>query len=113
MAYHVTLKSNLEQILKNGLIPFIGKRSQNLGETEKAIYFFHSLEDCDNALWNWLGEEYEDTEEDLVILEVEVDNKWISFDTNGNVFYELKVLEKIPSKHIKRILNENYEELIV
>ena len=111
MAYHVTLESNLKSILSLGLIPSIGERSENLGETEKAVYFFNSLQECDNALWNWLGEEFEDIEEDLVIIEVNIDEKWIELDENGEVFYEMKVTENVKVDQIVRILNESYEEI--
>ena len=33
--HHVTTEENAKSILKNGLIPKIGKRSQLIGETEK------------------------------------------------------------------------------
>jgi len=111
MAYHVTLASNMKSILSQGFIPSIGERSKNLGETEKAVYFFHSLEECDNALWNWLGEELEDVDEDLVIFEVNIDKKWTVFDDNGQLFYEIKVTEKVEPHRIVKVLNENYKEV--
>lgn len=36
--YHVTTEENAKSILKNGLIPKIGERSQLIGETEKYVY---------------------------------------------------------------------------
>ncbi len=111
MAYHVTPASNMKSILSQGFIPSIGERSENLGETEKAAYFFHSLEECDNALWNWLGEEFEDVDEDLVIFEVNIDEKWTVFDDSGQLFYEIKVTEKVEPHRIVKVLNENYEEI--
>lgn len=36
--YHVTTEENAKSILKNGLIPKIGERSQLVGETEKYVY---------------------------------------------------------------------------
>ena len=38
--YHVTLKNNLDNILKNGLIPQIGTLSQAANETINRIYLF-------------------------------------------------------------------------
>ena len=111
MAYHVTLESNLKSILSQGFIPSIGERSEKLGENEKAVYFFNSLQECDNALWNWLGEEFEDIEEDLIIIEVDIDKKWIQFDENGELFYETKVTENVGADRIVRILKESYEEI--
>jgi hypothetical protein len=111
MPYHVTPKSNLKSILKNGFVPAIGERSEILGEVERAVYFFCSLEECDNALWNWLGEEFEDLDEDLIIIEVDIDKEWIQYDSDGNVFYEIKVTEKINSDRVKRVLNEKYEDI--
>jgi hypothetical protein len=67
--YHVTLQSNLGSILKNGLIPRIGERSEKLNE-KPGIFLFPSVRDMENALLNWLGEEYEDIEEPLVSLKI-------------------------------------------
>lgn len=36
--YHVTTEENAKSILKNGLLPKIGERSQLVGETEKYVY---------------------------------------------------------------------------
>ena len=36
--YHVTTEENVKSILKNGLIPKIGERSQLVGETEKYLH---------------------------------------------------------------------------
>lgn len=37
--HHVTTEENAKSILKNGLIPKIGERSQLIGEIEKCVYF--------------------------------------------------------------------------
>ena len=58
--YHTTLVENRESIFEKGLIPQIGERSIQI-ETEEAVWLFNSVEDLDNALMNWLGEEIEET----------------------------------------------------
>lgn len=110
MAFHVTLKSNIESILKSGLVPQIGERSEILGELEPAVYLFRTFEECDNALWNWLGEEFEDLDEDLLILEVDVDKKHYQKDSNGDLFYEIEIKEVIKPEKILKIYEENYQE---
>lgn len=62
--YHVSPSTNTQSILSKGLIPMIGGRSEQL-ETEKAIYMFRSIDDVDDAMMNWLGEEFEDESIDL------------------------------------------------
>ena len=44
--HHVTTEENAKSILKNGLIPKIGKRSQLIGETEKNTYTFAEEKIC-------------------------------------------------------------------
>lgn len=81
MHYHVTEAENLASIMRDGLMPSIGARSKALGETCEVIYFFPTEEDMDNALSNWLGEEFEDVE--IAILAVASDSI-----VEGDVPYE-------------------------
>ena len=109
--YHVTLMENVPSIRKNGLLPQIGERSEELGETEKAIYLFPSKEDMDNALMNWLGEWYNEEygeDCDLAILEVRLPEE-ISVMDEG-VGYEVVCKEKIPAECI-RYFDEMGKEL--
>lgn len=69
MFYHVTPESNLESIFEKGLMPTIGERSAQC-ESMPLVFLFNSLEDCETALANWLGEEFEDIYERLAVLEV-------------------------------------------
>jgi hypothetical protein len=111
MAFHVTPKENIESILKNGLIPQIGYRSRKIEEKNAAIYFFINKEECENALGNWLGDEFDDENiGDLLILEVDVDDKYIRLDSNGNVFFEMVVTEPVGVEKIKRIYTEDYKK---
>ena len=71
--FHVTPKSNLESILTNGLIPQIGERSKEM-EIEPLVCLFASYEDCENALCNWLGESFDELEEELITLKVVLPN---------------------------------------
>ncbi len=118
--YHVTSLKNWNKIKSKGLIPKIGKLSDKYGENEKAIYTFISLEELDNALMNWLGQEYEDMEEELEkkidIAVIEVDIRHLNLNTqtdeNGNDFYEQKITEPIPPEYLKliRIEESSFEE---
>lgn len=81
MHYHVTEAENLASIMRDGLVPSIGARSKALGEMRESIYFFPTEEDMNNALSNWLGEEFEDVE--IAILNVSSDSI-----VEGEVDYE-------------------------
>lgn len=72
--YHATLEKNLKSIFETGLTPRIGVRSESLGETEERIYLFGNYDDCEHALGNWLGEEFdeEDPDERCYCLSVEI-----------------------------------------
>lgn len=68
--YHVATDESWQRIRQEGLIPAIGGRSSSSSEAEPRVYLFGSRQDVDDALGNWLGEEFEDYEGDLIILEV-------------------------------------------
>lgn len=99
-AYHITTYDMVRSILKYGLIPKIGKRSKKL-ETSKAIHLFKSKNDVEDALMNWLGDEFdEDTR--LVLLKIQIPN-------NVVVYYDglaLNVFSPIKAKYI-RVINDN------
>lgn len=67
--YHVTPAANLPAILKQGLVPAIGPRSADLGETAPGIYTFANLMDLDGA--DWLVDAFEN-DEALAVLELRV-----------------------------------------
>ena len=46
--YHVTLISNLESIMANGLIPQVGALSEMVGE-QPGVFLFPNYADCENA----------------------------------------------------------------
>ena len=41
--YHITETSNLKLIKEEGLLPRCGRRSQAIGDTQEAVYFFPAL----------------------------------------------------------------------
>ena len=70
--YHTTLNSNKKSILENGLIPAIGERSIQLGESIEKVYLFNSLDDLDSALSSWLGDSFNESDV-LATFEVTLD----------------------------------------
>jgi len=69
--FHVTSEKNLSSIMANGLVSQIGERSKELQE-EAGVFLFQSKNDMEDALSNWLGDWYEENDEQtqLVILEI-------------------------------------------
>jgi RNA:NAD 2''-phosphotransferase len=67
--FHVTTLQSLDSIMETGLLPMIGPRSSKLNEPEPAVYLFPTLDHAADAIANWLGEEFDD-EDELVILEI-------------------------------------------
>lgn len=100
--YHVTKKENVESILKNGLIPQIGERSKLMDE-EEAIFLFPNYHECENALFNWLGEIYEGYEGELVSLEVFLPAK---FGQEKVLDWEWLIRKPIPPAYIRFFKNE-------
>ena len=70
--YHVTPSSNVKSILKNGLTPSKGSNSQDYGEEQDSVYLFPTIEDAEDALGNWLGDQYEDEDISFSLLKVNV-----------------------------------------
>jgi hypothetical protein len=102
-AYHVTSSKNLPSIMENGLIPNIPEDYGDKGDI-KGIYLFKTLDDLDNALYNWLGERIDDIEEesgvdyDEVTLKVNITG--LEKDLIDTVEYEWVCLVKIDPSRI-------------
>lgn len=107
MLYHVTPYDNLESILKNGLIPTIGPRSAKIGGVKPAVYLFQSLDEVEDALMNWMVDDFEAEDiNQLIILEIQSDN--IAINKERNVVI---VKQSILPSSIVRVLDEDMEEI--
>lgn len=98
--FHVTAAANLLSIRQHGLLPTVGNRSFRAKEGEVAVFLFPTPVDCENALMNWLGDEFEDT--DLIVLEVEETGLPLDFQ----VPWEVKSFDKIGPERILAVLSE-------
>ncbi len=101
-AYHVTPEENLPSIMEQGLRPSIGERSAELGETAERVYLFPSKEACEDALANWLGEQFDDGT--LVILEVDITGLAMESD----VGFEAACREAIEPNRVQAIFDETF-----
>ena len=97
--YHVTNLTNLSSIKRRGLCPQIGLRSQELGETEKCIFVFTNLDDVDEAVANWLGDEFDDNER-LFCITINVPDSWVK---DSDVGYEKRIYHIIKPDHFVKI----------
>lgn len=98
--YHVTTDAAWHSIQKTGLVPAIGPRSEEMGESYPMICLFTSEEALNDGLGNWLGEYFED--EMIHILAVDMEGVgW-----HSNVEWEAMVLEPIPVSHIAWVRSE-------
>ena len=105
--YHITLMSNLDSVLKDGLIPQIGERSLAIGENEKAVYLFPSIYDAEEALLNWLGDWYTDNygiDVPLALLEINLPTDFLIEDSIAD--YEKISRKAIPPKYISFLRKE-------
>lgn len=106
--YHVTLYDNVKSILTQGLIPKSGTRSEVMGD--HGIFMFPSIDDMNNALMNWLGEEYEEKYGegvDLAALSITLPNNFPAAPTfTGDSSWEWSTQEPIPAKYIKFLSKE-------
>lgn len=108
MYYHVTLKRNLHSILENGIIPAIGERSLEKGEKIPMVYLFPSQEHCEDALLGWLGDCFEDQDDDLIILSINPDG--ILVVDSG--LFELTCCSAIAPSSIHKIYDESFGSIV-
>lgn len=98
--YHVTTADSYDQIMREGLLPRLGQRSQDFGEVQPAIYLFPSINALQDALW--LAEAFDD-EEDLVVLCVQaegISNPLPSFMDDES--WEWRTEQAIGKEHLSR-----------
>lgn len=94
--WHVTKRSSVASIIRNGLIPRVGPRSRSAKEVASAIYVFPDSISLEDAMTNWLGDEYEDIP--ISLLELTVPADWI---THHTVRWEATIDRRVPPDHIK------------
>lgn len=99
MRYHVTALKNLESIMTKGLMPFKGERSLKFGEPVEAIFLFKDRISAEEAIMNWLGEEFPE-EESICLLEVDTSAYQ---EINSIAEFELMVFSNIKPEFIKAI----------
>lgn len=95
--YHVTLSENVSSIMKKGLIPIQGERSAKLDDY--GIFMFGDKSHMEDALVNWLGDEF-DEDDELTVLIINLPDNWplVNEDTAG---FEWISRDPIPSKYIQ------------
>ena len=98
--YHVTTKTNMQKIKKQGLVPKIGPRSQLAGEVFPYVYLFDNYETMEDAVMNWLGDLFED-DEVLVLCEVRLPKEFDkSLFRQGPDSFEILCSIRIPQELI-------------
>ena len=94
--YHVTTRSNYKIIEKEGLLPKMGERSSKI-ESELKIFMFSNKDAMTDAVMNWLGDEF-DEEEELVVLKISLP---ADFPVQHNGF-EATTDKSIPPQYIQK-----------
>ena len=108
--YHVTTLPNAAPIKTQGLKPAIGPRSRHLGETTPAIYLFGTREELDDAVLNWLGEQFDGGSE-LIFPQLCVP-RVISSQFQRDAF-EYRSFRPLPGKYIYEWFDEHWQPLFL
>lgn len=97
--YHVTRSENTPHIMRDGLTPQVGARSQLYGERGDggAVYLFPTKAEAENAVMNWLGDEFDEAES-LDLLKIMVPSTF-KLDRDPNSF-EVISRYGIPKEYI-------------
>ena len=103
--YHITPTKNLKSIAKQGLKPTVGDRSSQIAGEKSGIYVFPDKISAEDAVMNWLGDEFED--EPLTMLKIDVSG--LQDHISKGADYELIVGTTIEPTRIKK-LNVQLEE---
>ena len=98
MLYHVTPSENVDNILKVGLVPYIGKASQQNGEDCPRVYLFTSLDWVKEGVETWLGEVY--WNKDLSVLAINADAEEVGGKIDGG---EVLVENIVPPSIIEEL----------
>jgi len=93
--YHVTTQENYHKIMQHGLVPNVGARSAKL-EEQPQIFLFTDKESMEDAVANWLGDEF-DEDKELVVLQVSLPQDF-PIQVNGG---EATTTTPIPAKYIQ------------
>ena len=103
--WHVTSLESVPSILRNGLIPRIGPRSSEAGETEPGVYLFPTYEAVEDALMNWLGDQFPD-DANLVLLRIRLPYDATTWLVVTDADYEVVSREAIPANCIAGVYDE-------
>jgi len=98
--YHVTPAVNLDNILMQGLIPQTGDRTRKIEGEKPAIYCFPDKVAMEDAMMNWLGDEFEE-DEALALLEIYTTG--LKGQVTEGAEYEVAITSKIPPQNIRVI----------
>lgn len=96
IVYHVTPTRNIPSIMKRGLEPQIGSRSEKIDGEESGIYTFPDKVSAEDAVANWLGDEF-DEDDELSLLALNISG----LHTVKGADYEIIVKDKIEPSRIK------------
>jgi len=96
--YHVTPSENLDSILSKGLIPQKGNRSSKMVDEKSAIYCFPDKTSMEDAVMNWLGDEFEE-DEPLALLEI--DTEGLDGNVTDGADFEIAITTPIPPDRIR------------
>lgn len=97
--YHITTANNIRIITHCGIRPQIRKN-----KTQNAAYFFPDMTTAENALNNWLNEQY-DKKEKLYVLRINLPD---NFEINTNSNYEISSTELIRPEYITAIYDRKF-----
>jgi hypothetical protein len=97
--YHVTPTRNLKSIAKQGLKPTVGDRTSQIAGEKSGIYVFPDRTSAEDAVMNWLGDEFDD--EPLTMLKIDVSG--LEKNISKGADYELIVDTIIDPSRIKKV----------
>ena len=109
--YHAAPGSRAEAIQREGLQPRIEKRGIHAADKVPAVYFFDGIDSAEDALVNWLADEWDEAETEAVVFSTDLPESELEPDPEIAGAY--RVTRPIPPEQLKVIARWPLGESIV
>ena len=102
IVYHVTFRSNIPSIRKNGLKAQIGKNSADFGEPDRGVHVFYDMDTLEDAVVNWNMDWHEYEDKPLSAITLRIPTEWITGPSDSG--YGM-IARSIPASMIVDVVN--------
>jgi len=108
--FHITNKENIKSIKEKGLVPKIGERSKQVGDTVKGIYFFDNIYN----LYEWIECLYKNKDiTSLALLRFNLKRRKWFIHNNCEDFYIIHKVSPDKIEYLENLDGRVYEKELI